>query len=222
MIGKLGPTPAMRRARSACATTGSAAVSARLPALPAALRARPRSPLERISFRPRPSSCSRSPSTLSVCSRPRCTIAVTIACASSAVTRPRSTASFTTSSTRSRVSRNRLNGRMRLLVSVSRSSAALLPLKSLPAFAAAEPVWLARLRAVCWRPRARPPADAARLRAVLLPERLVEERREVELLRDDPLLLRAEALRDELDDEERRELAPPLDLNAEDRLLVER
>ena len=108
---------------------------------------------------------------------------------------------------------------MRLLVSASRSSAALLPLKSLPAFAAADPVWLARFCAVCWRPRARPPADAARLRAVLL----LEERRAVEPLRDLPLreeLLRAELLRDELPlEDERRDVPPRLDPDVEDRLL---
>ena len=132
---------------------------------------------------------------------------------------------------------------MRLLVSASRSSAALLPLKSLPAFAAADPVWLARFCAVCWRPRARPPADAARLRAVLLLEerRAVEPLREEPLVREEPLreeplreellreellraeLLRAELLRDEppreaLDDV-RRDEPPRLDPDVEDRLL---
>jgi hypothetical protein len=86
-----------------------------------------------------------------------------------------------------------------------------LPENSAAGFAAAAEAWLARLRAVCWRPRARPPADAARLRAVLPPERLVEERREVELLRE-------ELLRDELDDD-RRVVPPRLDPDVEDRLL---
>ena len=94
----------------------------------------------------------------------------------------------------------RLKGRIRLLVSASRSSAALLPLNSAAAPPAAAPVLRACLRAVCWRPRARPPFCAARLRAVLplpllerdvereLPERLVPVERERELvLRDDEL-----------------------------------
>src|SRR5207302_873656 len=107
-------------------------------------------------------------------------------------------ASLMTSSIRSRVTMIRLNGRIRLLVSASRTSAGLLPLTSAPAPLAAVPVLRACLRAVCWRPRARPPFCAARLRALLpllerevereLPERLVPVEREREpVLRDDAL-----------------------------------
>src|SRR4051794_14552296 len=65
-------------------------------------------------------------------------------------------------------------------VIASRSSAALLPEKSSreAAPAPASPVWRARFSAVCWRPRARPPADAARRCEALL--RVVPERDEVE------------------------------------------
>src|SRR4051812_27023896 len=131
--------PAVRRARSACAIAGSAASRATFVALPTAPRtplravvARSRASVVRfsISSRPRPSSDSRSPSTLSVCWRPRCTRSVTIDCASSAVMRPRSTASFTTSSMRSRVSITRLSGRMTPRVIASRTSATDLPEKS--------------------------------------------------------------------------------------------
>src|SRR3954470_13220700 len=99
--------------------------------------------------------------------------------------RPRLTASSTTSSMRSRVSITRLSGRMTPRVIASRSSAADLPEKSsreavLPA---AAPVCRARFWAVCWRPRARPPADAARRCDALLrvdPERVEPERDELE------------------------------------------
>jgi hypothetical protein len=87
--------------------------------------------------------------------------------------RPRSTASFTTSSIRSRVSMIRLSGRMTPLVMASRSSATFLPEKSSPvradaadaADAAVWPALRAPLAALCCRPRALPPAFAARLRA---------------------------------------------------------
>ena len=81
----------------------------------------------------------------------------------------------------------------------SRSSATFLPEKSSPraAAAAVSPVCFAVFCAVCWRPRAFPPAFAARLRAVLLPlldddllappgfRALDVERRLVELREDD-------------------------------------
>jgi hypothetical protein len=98
----------------------------------------------------------------------------------------------------------------------SRSSATFLPEKSSgardAADAAASPALRAPFAAVCWRPRAFPPAFAARLRAAVLPDELELERRLVELpellreleLRDfaaelrelDPLLRELEALRD--------------------------
>jgi hypothetical protein len=113
----------------------------------------------------------------------------------------------------------RLSGRMTPLVIASRSSAAFLPEKSRPraAVAADSPACRAPFAACCWRPRALPPALAARLRAALLrvleperlldPERLLEpERRLVELL-DPDLALDLRAVEPEL-----RELA--LDLRA--------
>src|SRR3954469_2675663 len=105
--------------------------------------------------------------------------------------RPRSTASFTTSSIRSRVIMIRLSGRMTPRVMASRSSATFLPEKSSPRAAAAadSPACRAPFCACCCRPRAFPPAFAARLRAVLLPEEperaLDVERRLVEPLLDD-------------------------------------
>src|SRR4051794_13702431 len=140
--------------------------------------------------------------TVSVCSRPCCTRPCTIDCASSAVMRPRSTASFTTSSIRSRVSMIRLSGRITPFVIASRSSATFLPEKSSPRAAAAalSPVCLAAFCAVCWRPRALPPAFAARLRAVLLPldDRLVLDLRALDVER--PL--------EELDDDDELALRP--------------
>src|SRR3954447_720484 len=182
-MGKLGPTPAARRARSAWASTGSAWSRARFAAPRAA------SPTCLRALAPGCSSDSRSPITLLVCSRPRCTRPCTIDCASSAVTRPRSTASFTTSSMRSRVIMIRLSGRMTPFVIASRSSATFLPEKSRlrAAEAADSPVLRAAFCACCCRPRALPPALAARLRAALLrvdddePERELDERRVVEL-----------------------------------------
>ena len=159
MTGKLGPTPAARRARSACAISGSAARAA-------ALRARLAAPV-RVAPRPRPSSCSRSPSTSLVCSRPRRTKRSTRFCASLAVIWPRSTASVTASSMRSRVSIIRSSGRTRLRVSASRSSAAVLPANSVGAVAV-DAALRARRCAVCWRPRAWPPRFAAVSRVVLL------------------------------------------------------
>jgi hypothetical protein len=75
----------------------------------------------------------------------------------------------------------RLSGRITPLVIASRSSATFFPEKSrLRAAEAAEsPALRAPLAACCWRPRALPPALAARLRAALLrvldPERLLVE-----------------------------------------------
>jgi hypothetical protein len=107
----------------------------------------------------------------------------------------------------------RLSGRMTPFVIASRSSAAFLPEKSRPraAVAADSPACRAPFAACCWRPRALPPALAARLRAALLrvlePERLLDpERRVVELL-DPDLALDLRAVEPEL-----RELA--LDLRA--------
>src|SRR3954465_14061048 len=163
-MGKLGPTPAARRARSAWASTGSAWSRARFAAPRAA------SPTCLRALAPGCSSDSRSPITLLVCSRPRVTRLWTIDCASSAVTRPRSTASFTTSSMRSRVIMIRLSGRMTPLVIASRSSATFLPEKSRlrAAEAADSPAARAPFSAVCCRARALPPALAARLRAAVL------------------------------------------------------
>src|SRR3954471_4802988 len=179
-MGKLGPTPAARRARSAWASTGSAWSRARFAAPRAA------SPTCLRALAPGCSSDSRSPITLLVCSRPRCTRLCTIDCASSAVTRPRSTASFTTSSMRSRVIMMRLSGRMTPFVIASRSSATFLPEKSrLRAVEAADsPAVRAPFCAFCCRARALPPALAARLRAAVLrveePERELDDEREVD------------------------------------------
>ena len=119
------------------------------------------------------------------------------------------------------------SGRITPRVIASRSSAADLPEKSSreAALPAAAPLWRARFSAVCWRPRARPPAEAARRCEALL--RVVPERDELELEREDVLLRverdveREELERDELDPEERlaRLDPPPLedpDLRAEE------
>src|SRR4051812_49814163 len=126
--------------------------------------------------------------------------------------RPRSTASFTTSSILSRVSMIRLSGRMTPRVIASRSSATFLPEKSTgvrdeaadAALAAPWPALRAPLAAVCWRPRALPPALAARLRAGVLAE--------FERL-DDPERLEAG---DRLDDPDPRGLGAPGGLLAPD------
>jgi hypothetical protein len=83
----------------------------------------------------------------------------------------------------------RLSGRITPRVIASRSSATFLPEKSSPRAAAAalSPAWRAPFCACCCRPRALPPAFAARLRAVLLaPDEpdlaLDEERRLLEPL----------------------------------------
>jgi hypothetical protein len=82
----------------------------------------------------------------------------------------------------------RLSGRMTPRVIASRSSATFLPEKSSPraAAAAVSPAWRAPFCACCCRPRAFPPAFAARLRAALLPDEpdraLDDERRALELL----------------------------------------
>src|SRR4051794_33236759 len=179
-IGKLGPTPAARRARSACASTGSAAEAARE-------RARSSGP------RPRPRSCSRSLSTSLVCLRPSSSKPAATFWASSVVIRPRETASASTSSIRSRVSITRWRGWMRFLRNISRSSAALLAETSLAGCDALSAVRLAWLRARCWRPRALPPLRAAVFRALDDPEEL--ERLLAELLRaDDPERLPPEDL----------------------------
>src|SRR3954463_8334158 len=185
-MGTLGPTPAARRARSAWASTGSAWSRARLVAPRAASRTCLRARFATVG--PLCNSPSRSPMTVSVCSRPRATRPWTIDCASSAVTRPRSTASFTTSSMRSRVIMIRLSGRMTPFVIASRSSATFLPEKSrLRAAEAADwPAAAPPFCAFCCLARALPPALAARLRAALLrvdePDRVLdEERRLVEL-----------------------------------------
>src|SRR5215217_1996727 len=229
--------PAVRRARSARAMPGSAALRARVVASSTCLRARPaasvprlRAPLVRpsTSLRPRPSSCSRSPSTSLVCCRPRDRMPCTSSWASSAVTLPRATASSNTSSIRSRVTITMFSGAIRREVRASLSSATFLPEKSRPrdcasaaGFVAAEAALPACLRAVCCRPRALPPALAARLRPAALPE---DEARELPLLRADDPLLRADGdtlrelplLRDEDDplreEELRDEEEPPREL----------
>jgi hypothetical protein len=87
-------------------------------------------------------------------------------------------------------------------------------------FAAAAPALRAPFSACCWRPRALPPALAARLRAALLPVELEFERRLVEpverelepVLRELELLLRALEARgpDPLARDREEELAPDL------------
>jgi hypothetical protein len=105
------------------------------------------------------------------------------------------------------------SGAIRREVSASRSSATFLPEKSRPrdcasaaGLVAAVAVLLACLRAVCWRPRALPPAFAALLRDELreLPPLLFDE--------DDLLREPVPPLRDEDEDEADllRELLPPL------------
>src|SRR4051812_35666951 len=229
--------PALRRALSARAMPGSAASRARerarVVASSTCLRARPAASVPRLrapvvapptSLRPRPSSCSRSPSTSLVCWRPRVRMPCTSSWASSAVTRPRETASSKTSSIRSRVTITMLSGAISREVSASRSSATFLPEKSSPrdsaaaaGLVAADAVLLACLRAVCWRPRALPPAFAARLRAgalaLLLLARLRDDDPPADLFAAEPPLpedFRADdpALRDELlrDEELRAEV----------------
>jgi hypothetical protein len=114
---------------------------------------------------------------------------------------------------RSRVIMIRLSGRMTPFVIASRSSATFLPEKSRlrAAEAADPPVLRAAFCACCCRPRALPPALAARLRAAVLrvePEPLdlrdVDEDEDDERLRDEPEL-RAEP---ELRELEARELEP--------------
>jgi hypothetical protein len=89
----------------------------------------------------------------------------------------------------------------------SRSSATFLPEKSSPRAAAAalSPVCLAVFCAVCWRPRALPPAFAARLRAVLLPPLLDDDRLVLALRPLDDVERRLEELED---DEPLEELRP--------------
>ena len=122
-------------------------------------------------------------------------------------------------------------------VIASRSSATFLPEKSSPraAVAAVSPVCLAAFCAVCWRPRALPPAFAARLRVVLEPlddeDRLVlglraldVERRLEEPEEDDELELRLRPPDEPLEElaglrepdplEDLRALEPPEDLRA--------
>jgi hypothetical protein len=104
---------------------------------------------------------------------------------------------------RSRVIMIRLSGRMTPRVIASRSSATFLPEKSVrdAAAAAVSPALRAPFCACCWRPRAFPPALAARLRAGLVPA----DDRELEL-RELELLLRALPLRDDELPEPLREL----------------
>jgi hypothetical protein len=82
-------------------------------------------------------------------------------------------------------------------VIASRSSATFLPEKSSPraADAAVSPAWRAPFCAVCWRPRALPPAFAARLRAGLLLAPLEDD-----LRADAPEPLRALELERRLDE----------------------
>jgi hypothetical protein len=107
----------------------------------------------------------------------------------------------------------RLSGRMTPFVIASRSSAAFLPEKSRPraAVAAESPALRAPFAACCWRPRALPPALAARLRAALLrvlePERVLDPERRLVELPDPKRALDLRAVEPEL-----RELA--LDLRA--------
>src|SRR3954470_484248 len=204
MIGKFGPIPAVRRARSAWANAGSAASRAAFVARPTAPVTPFRALVVRasISSRPRPSSCSRSPSTLSVCWRPRWTRSVTMPCASSAVMRPRSTASFTTSSMRSRVSITRLSGRMTPRVIASRTSATDLPEKSNRSAAAAAG-FVAADAALLPVPAALPARRRAGVFLVWPPLRVLEEREEPE--------------RDELDrDDEERDEPPERELDERD------
>src|SRR4051794_8710181 len=228
--------------------TGPAASRARerafVVASPTCLRARPAASVPRLraplradptSLVARPSNVSRSPSTSLVCWRPRWSMPWSSSCASSAVTRPRATASSRTSSMRSRVSITRLSGVISRCASASRSSPTFLPEKSRPrscALAAGLVAALAPrpavLRAACWRPRALPPALAARVRdallrvpapdalearaALLREDELPPER--AELLREDELPPeRAAPLREEepLRDDELREPDPPDD-----------
>jgi hypothetical protein len=112
----------------------------------------------------------------------------------------------------------RLSGRMTPFVIASRSSATFFPEKSRlrAAEAADPPVLRAAFCACCWRPRALPPALAARLRAALLredddePEReLDEERRLLEELELPELELRDPELRElELRELDAREPEP--------------
>jgi hypothetical protein len=100
-------------------------------------------------------------------------------------------------------------------VIASRSSATFLPEKSSPraAEAAVSPAWRAPFCACCCRPRALPPAFAARLRAVLLlpdePDRALDDERRAPELLDPERALDLRAV-----DPELRELA--LDLRAVD------
>src|SRR5215208_3609593 len=215
MIGKFGPTPATRLARSAWASAGDVARTARLRAPDACLRAPPtappaalRTPVVRpsISSRPRPSSCSRSLSTSFVCLRPRWRRLVASPWASAEVMRPRSTASSSASSMRWRESSTISIGPIRFLRRASRNSATVLA--STPAFLAGRDavraVVFAPLRAFCWRARAWPPFFAAALR-------LVEEAEPDELLR----------LRDDADDDRLLDARPFDALVLDERLLDE-
>jgi hypothetical protein len=98
----------------------------------------------------------------------------------------------------------RFRGRITPRVIASRSSATFFPEKSSPRAAAAalSPAWRAPFCACCCRPRAFPPACAARLRAVLLP--LEDDL----LVPDDFRVLDVERRVEEPDDEALR-LRPP-------------
>src|SRR4051794_36900187 len=135
-MGNDGPTPAARRARSARTRSGSAALRAAPAASPTDLRApraastlRSRTSPVRSSNRerPRPSSCSRSFITSSVCCRPTVNSACPSWVASSRVIRPRLTTSSRASSMRWRLIMTISRGRIRLLVSAWRNSATALP-----------------------------------------------------------------------------------------------
>ena len=136
MIGKPGPTPALRRSLSACASGSSAASRALLATRSAAFVARTLAfvvvsvtPLRAAFARPRTSpwalSRRRSSSLIrsSVCLRPRASSFETISLASSRVIRPRLTESSTTSWIRSRE-------RVTLRSSASRNASTLLSARS--------------------------------------------------------------------------------------------
>jgi hypothetical protein len=111
----------------------------------------------------------------------------------------------------------RLSGRMTPRVIASRSSATFLPEKSVrdaaaaAGFVAAAPTLRAPFAACCWRPRALPPALAARLRAGVLLVELELERRVVEPDEREPEPLLRDAVLRELVERELDPLARELD-----------
>src|SRR3954454_22387984 len=151
-------------------SSGSAAVRAasaarpterRAPRAASTLRSRTSPVRSSKRVRPRPSSCSRSFITSSVCWRPSVNSACPSCVASSRVIRPRLTTSSSASSIRERLIMTISSGRIRLVVRACRNSATLLPANS-PV--AADAAVRACFCAFCCRPRAWPPFFAARLR----------------------------------------------------------